>query len=66
MTPLQFQKRMRLIEARRLMLTEQIDASRAAFQVGYESPSQFNREYSRQFGAPPMRDIKSLMQHSTG
>jgi len=66
MSPLQFQKRMRLIEARRLMLTEQIDASRAAFQVGYESPSQFNREYSRQFGAPPMRDIKSLTQHSTG
>jgi len=66
MSPLQFQKRMRLIEARRLMLTEQIDASRAAFRVGYESPSQFNREYSRQFGAPPMRDIKSLIQHPTG
>ena len=66
MSPLQFQKRIRLNEARRLMLTEQIDASRAAFKVGYESPSQFNREYSRQFGAPPMRDIKTLMQHSTG
>jgi transcriptional regulator GlxA family with amidase domain len=66
MSPLQFQKRMRLNEARRLMLTEQIDASRAAFKVRYESPSQFNREYSRQFGAPPMRDIKNLMQDSIG
>lgn len=66
MSPLQFQKKMRLTEARRLMLTEQIDASRAAFEVGYESPSQFNREYNRQFGAPPMRDIKRLMQGSTG
>jgi transcriptional regulator GlxA family with amidase domain len=66
MSPLQFQKRMRLNEARRLMLTEQIDASRAAFKVGYESPSQLNREYSRQFGAPPMRNIKNLMQDPTG
>jgi AraC-like DNA-binding protein len=66
MSPLQFQKRMRLNEARRLMLAEHIDASRAAFKVGYESPSQFNREYSRQFGAPPMRDIKNLMQDATG
>lgn len=66
MSPLQYQKRMRLNEARRLMLTEHIDASRAAFQVGYESPSQFSREYSRQFGAPPMRDIKNLTQDSAG
>jgi transcriptional regulator GlxA family with amidase domain len=66
MSPLQFQKRMRLNEARRLMLTEQLDASRAAFTVGYESPSQFSREYSRQFDAPPMRDIKGLMQDCTG
>jgi AraC-like DNA-binding protein len=66
MSPLQYQKRMRLNEARRLMLTEHIDASRAAFQVGYESPSQFSREYSRQFGAPPMRDIKNLIQDSAG
>lgn len=64
MSPLQYQKRMRLNEARRLMLTEHIDASRAAFEVGYESPSQFSREYSRQFGAPPMRDIKNLTQDS--
>ncbi len=64
MSPLQFRKKMRLNELRRLMLTEQRDASRAAFEVGYETPSQFSREYSRQFGAPPMRDIKNLMQGS--
>lgn len=66
MSPLQYQKRMRLNEARRLMLTEHVDASHAAFRVGYESPSQFSREYSRQFGAPPMRDIKNLIQDSAG
>lgn len=62
MSPLQYQKRMRLNEARRLMLTEHIDASRAAYEVGYESPSQFSREYTRLFGAPPMRDIKNMMR----
>ena len=62
MSPLQFQKRMRLHEARRLMLTEHIDVSSAAFKVGYESPSQFSREYSRQFGNSPLRDIKHLSQ----
>jgi AraC-like DNA-binding protein len=62
MSPLQFQKSLRLHEARRLMLTDQLDAASAAFQVGYESHSQFNREYSRLFGAPPLRDIKSLRQ----
>ncbi len=62
LSPLQFQKRIRLNEARRLMLTEHVDASTAAFRVGYESPSQFSREYSRQFGAPPMRDIRNLIQ----
>lgn len=66
MSPLQYQKRMRLNEARRLMLTEHVDASRAAFKVGYESPSQFSREYTRQFGAPPMRDIRNLIQDSVG
>ena len=60
MSPLQFQKKMRLNEARRLMLADHVDASKAAFEVGYESPSQFSREYSRLFGAPPMRDIKNL------
>ena len=57
MSPLQFQKNLRLHEARRLMLAEQIDASTAAFRVGYESASQFGREYHRLFGAPPLRDI---------
>ena len=60
MSPLQFQKWLRLHEARRLMLTESWDATTAALQVGYESPSQFSREYKRQFGAPPLRDIKNL------
>lgn len=62
MSPLQFQKRLRLSEARRLMLMENLDAATASFQVGYESPSQFSREYSRLFGAPPLRDIKTLHQ----
>ncbi len=60
MSPLQFQKWLRLHEARRLMLTERLDAATAAFNVGYESPSQFSREYSRQFGTPPLRDIRNL------
>lgn len=60
MSPLQYQKWLRLTEARRLMLADRLDASTAAFRVGYESPSQFSREYSRQFGAPPMRDIAGL------
>jgi AraC-like DNA-binding protein len=64
MSPLQFQKRLRLNEARRLMLTENLDAANAAFQVGYESPSQFSREYNRLFGAPPLRDIKNLLNKS--
>ena len=51
-----------LNEARRLMLTEHLDASTAAFQVGYESPSQFSREYRRHFGAPPRTDIDRLLQ----
>ena len=58
-SPLQFHKQLRLQEARRLMLEERMDAASAAFQVGYESPPQFNREYSRLFGAPPMRDISN-------
>lgn len=60
MTPLQFQKQLRLQAARARMLTEDVDAARAAFDVGYESASQFNREYSRFFGRPPLRDIKAL------
>lgn len=60
LSPLQFQKHLRLHEARRLMLAEQMDAASAAFEVGYESPSQFSREYNRLFGAPPLRDISKL------
>jgi AraC-like DNA-binding protein len=62
MSPLQYQKWLRLNEARRLMLTEHFNAATAAFQVGYESPSQFSREYGRLFGAPPLCDITSLRQ----
>jgi AraC-like DNA-binding protein len=57
MSPLQYQKRWRLNEAKRLMLTERLDTATAALQVGYESASQFSREYARMFGAPPLRDI---------
>ena len=62
LSPLQYLKQLRLQEARRLMLTDNLDAGTAAFQVGYESPSQFSREYSRLFGAPPLRDISKLRQ----
>lgn len=64
LSPLQYQKHLRLQEARRLMLTNHLDAATAAFQVGYESPSQFSREYNRLFGAPPLRDITNLRQLS--
>ncbi|MCL6586300.1 MAG: AraC family transcriptional regulator [Anoxybacillus sp.] len=60
MSPIQFQKQLRLQEARRLLLTEAMDAADVAFQVGYESPSQFSREYSRLFGRPPKEDAKHL------
>ncbi|WP_321953198.1 AraC family transcriptional regulator [Burkholderia cenocepacia] len=60
MSPLQYQKWIRLNEARRLMLAERLDAASAAFRVGYASPTQFNREYSRLFGNSPRRDIDSL------
>ena len=60
MSPLQFQKQLRLRTARQKMLTEELDAASAAFAVGYESPSQFNREYKRFFGKPPMRDVQAL------
>lgn len=59
LSPLQFQKQLRLIEARRLMLSEGMGASHAAFAVGYESVPQFTREYRRSFGLPPVRDIKA-------
>ena len=60
MSPLQYQKQLRLQEARRLMLAEGLEASAAGYRVGYESPSQFSREYSRLFGAPPLRDLARL------
>lgn len=60
MSPLQFQKRLRLQEARRLMLGEDLDAQAAAYRVGYQDASHFNREYRSLFGAPPMRDVQRL------
>jgi AraC-like DNA-binding protein len=60
MSPLQYQKWLRLNEARRLMLSDGAEAATAAFHVGYESPSQFSREYARLFGAPPRRDVEAL------
>ena len=60
LSPLQYQKRLRLQEARRLMLGEGLDAAEAAFRVGYESPSQFGREYRRLFGNSPRRDVTGL------
>ena len=60
MSPLQYQKLLRLSEARRLMLTEMRDAASAAHEVGYESPSQFSREYSRFYGLPPLRHVAQL------
>jgi len=60
MSPLQFQKQLRLQEARQLLLSESLDAATAGHRVGYGSPSQFSREYSRLFGAPPAADMRRL------
>ncbi len=65
MSPLQFQKLLRLQEARRLLLTEELDASTAAVRVGYDDASQFTREYKRLFGDPPMRDVGRFKQLSS-
>lgn len=62
MSPIQYQKQLRLQEARRLLLTENVEAAEAAFQVGYESPSHFSREYSRKFGLPPKRDLQRMRE----
>lgn len=62
MSPLQFQKQVRLQEARRLMLGQNLDATSAAYRVGYDDASHFNREYKRLFGAPPMRDVERLRE----
>jgi AraC-like DNA-binding protein len=64
MSPLQYQKRLRLQMARQRMLLDGMDATSAAYEVGYESVSQFNREYSRFFGLPPMRDVKALRENN--
>jgi len=64
MSPLQYQKQLRLQMARQRMLMDGIDATSAAYEVGYESVSQFNREYGRLFGQPPMRDIKILRNNN--
>jgi AraC-like DNA-binding protein len=60
MSPLQFQKQLRLQEARRLMLSENLDATSAAYRVGYNNVAHFNREYKSLFGNPPMRDVQQL------
>ena len=60
LTPLQYQKQLRLLEARRLMANSAVNVEHAAFQVGYESPSQFSREYARMFGLPPKRDAQHM------
>jgi AraC-like DNA-binding protein len=62
MSPLQFQKMLRLQEARNLLLSEDLDASYVAVRVGYDDPSQFTREYKRLFGAPPKRDVSRVKQ----
>jgi AraC-like DNA-binding protein len=65
MSPLQFQKHLRLQEARRLMLRESLDAAQAGYRVGYDDASHFNREYKRHFGEPPMRDVERLRDMAT-
>jgi AraC-like DNA-binding protein len=60
MTPMQYQKQLRLHEARRLMLMEHLDVGTAGYSVGYQSPSQFSREYSRLYGLSPLRDVGGM------
>jgi AraC-like DNA-binding protein len=60
MSPLQYQKQLRLQTARERMMMDDVDANTAAYEVGYESVSQFSREYSRHFGLPPIRDVKTM------
>ena len=64
LSPMQFQKQLRLIEARRRIVGDGITASRAALEVGYESVTQFTREYGRMFGIPPMRDASESRAHA--
>src|SRR5215212_6460839 len=65
MSPLQFQKSLRLQEARRLMVGEHLDAAEAGYRVGYEDPAYFSRDYKRHFGEPPMRDVERLRELAT-
>jgi AraC-like DNA-binding protein len=65
MSPIQYQKQLRLHEARRLMLNENLDVGSAAYRVGYESVTQFSREYRRLFGAPPKRDTASIARNGS-
>ncbi|AQA00976.1 AraC family transcriptional regulator [Sphingopyxis sp. QXT-31] len=65
-SPLQYRTRLRLLEARRLMVSEAIDAASAGFQVGYDSPSQFSRDYAKAFGMPPLRDAARLRAMPAG
>jgi AraC-like DNA-binding protein len=65
MSPLQFQKSLRLQEARRLMLGEHLDAAEAGYRVGYEDPAYFSRDYKRHFGQPPMRDVERMRDLAT-
>src|SRR5687767_8118002 len=65
MSPLQFQKQLRLQEARRLMLSEDCDAAEAGYKVGYDDPAYFSRDYKRHFGEPPMRDVERMRELAT-
>ncbi len=65
LSPLQFQKRLRLLEARRLMLGEHLDAASAGARVGYYDAAHFNREYKSVFGLPPLRDVERLRDDAT-
>jgi AraC-like DNA-binding protein len=64
LSPSQFQKQLRLLEARRLLLGENIDVTSAAYRVGYRDTSHFNREYKSLFGVPPMRDVQRLREEA--
>jgi AraC-like DNA-binding protein len=66
MTPVQYQKQLRLHEARRLMLVERLDVGTAGYRVGYQSPSQFSREYGRLYGMPPQRDVERVRKAAAG
>jgi AraC-like DNA-binding protein len=66
MSPLQYQKQLRLQEARRILLGENLDAASAGYRVGYDDASQFSREYKRLFGQPPLRDVERLREAARG